>query len=64
MNETTKAPYLFLLKAPLFEINNKQYSLTDAGEKMISEVDGMLESGNKITQEIAFRTLQNYFHIQ
>jgi len=64
MNETIKTPYLFLLKAPLFEINNKQYSLTDAGEKMISEVDGMLESGTTITQEIAFQTLHNYFHIQ
>jgi thymidylate synthase len=64
MNETIKTPYLFLLKAPLFEINNKQYSLTDAGKKMISEVDGMLESGTTITQEIAFQTLHNYFHIQ
>jgi thymidylate synthase len=64
VKEKVKEPIMFLLREPLFTLSNNEMELTSAGKQFISDVDSLVESGEKITQEISKQILTKYFFIQ
>jgi thymidylate synthase len=64
LQEEVKNPYFFLLKKPLFTIDSSSCEWTEEGENFIKDVDSLLESKTKITQEKSQEILSRYFFIQ
>lgn len=64
IKEEVLDPDFFLLKAPLFTLSYGDMTLSAEGEQFIQDVDTLIESNEKITQEISKQTLTKYFFIQ
>lgn len=64
VNEKVKDPFMFMLRKPLFTLSNKEMELTAEGKNFISDVDSLIASNEKITQEISKQILTKYFFIQ
>lgn len=62
--EKVKDPFFFMLRKPMFTLSNGIAVLTDAGNAFINDVDQLINTNNKITQEQSKETLTKYFFIQ
>jgi thymidylate synthase len=61
--EPIKNPNFFMLKTPLFTMDNDTMNLTEAGIKFLNEVETLIQN-KPINQEQAKAVLNNYFYIQ
>jgi thymidylate synthase len=62
--EKVKDPFYFMLREPLFTLSNGTAILTQAGNDFINDVDQLINTNIKITQEQSKETLFKYFFIQ
>lgn len=62
--EKVKDPFYFMLREPLFTLSNGTAILTQAGNDFINDVDQLINTNIKITQEQSKETLLKYFFIQ
>ena len=63
-NTEPKNPIFFQLREPLFNLNNGNMIPTNAGVNFIQDVQQLIDSEEKITQEISRELLTKYFFIQ
>jgi thymidylate synthase len=62
--EKVKDPFFFMLREPMFTLSEGKAILTDAGNNFINNVDQLINTNIKITQEQSKETLNKYFFIQ
>jgi thymidylate synthase len=62
--EKVKDPFFFMLREPMFTLSDGNAILTEAGIDFINDVDQLINTNNKITQEQSKETLTKYFFIQ
>jgi thymidylate synthase len=62
--EKVKDPVFFMLRKPMFTLSDGVAVLTDAGNAFINDVDQLINTNIKITQEQSKETLTKYFFIQ
>lgn len=63
VKEPIKNPVFFMLRRPLFVMDNNEMVLTKDGQDFLTEVDFLITEQN-ITQDHSKRVLNNYFYIQ
>lgn len=64
IKEEVKQPLFFMLKQPLFTLENDQPIWTSAGESFLFDVQNLIDLKNKITQGQSKEILTKYFFIQ
>jgi thymidylate synthase len=62
--EKVKDPFFFMLREPMFTLSEGTAILTDTGNEFINDVDQLINTNIKITQEQSKETLNKYFFIQ
>lgn len=62
--EQGQEPFFFFLREPFFNLNGGNFLLTESGRLFLVEVSGLVNSGEKISQEKSRAILNNYFYIQ
>jgi hypothetical protein len=62
--EDERDPIFFHIRAPLFRLANGNMVPTTSGSGFMEDVSNLLNSGEKITQDISREILSKYFYIQ
>ena len=62
--EKVKDPFFFMLREPMFTLSDGNAILTNSGIDFINDVDQLIQTNIKITQEQSKETLTKYFFIQ
>lgn len=62
--EKVKDPFFFMLREPMFTLSDGNAILSESGINFINDVDQLINTNIKITQEQSKETLNKYFFIQ